>query len=244
MRQRGYLILPLIVMVWLLFDGDTPTKAGIWSIALLCVLMVIFDANSHRRIIHVAFQAMTEAPRMIGPITVACAIAGIIVLTGLGLRLSGILIDFADGNLLLGLILTMVIAVVLGMGMPTSAAYIILATLLSPGLVEMGTSIVAAHLFIIYCASKSAITPPVAIASYAAAVAGTGPWQTSLTAFKPGLSVFIFPYMFVFGLELLGDGTPLAIGYALVAVLLTLIWLRVGNAMWTEPSRRSAKIGK
>jgi TRAP-type uncharacterized transport system fused permease subunit len=116
----------------------------------------------------------------------------------------------------------MVMAVFLGMGMPTSGAYVVLATLLVPALVTMlvphyqeslGLSaqaaapiaLVAAHMFIIFCASKSSITPPVAIASYAAAaIANSDPWKTSVTAFRIGLPIFIIPYMFVYGPQLMG----------------------------------------
>jgi TRAP-type uncharacterized transport system fused permease subunit len=160
-------------------------------------------------------------------------IAGIIVMTGLGLRLSSIILNFADGHLLLALVLTMLVAVVLGMGMPTSAAYIILAALLVPGLEELGVSVVAAHLFIIYCASKSAITPPVAVASYAAAaVANTDPWRTSLIAFRLGLSVFIIPYMFVYGPELLMDGSLLAVSWSFVTASFGVIVLSATTTAW------------
>lgn len=237
LSRHGHLTLPLALMIYLLFQGYTPTRAGFWAIVSLLALVVAFDANCRRNIHRILFRAMTEAPRMIAPVTVACAvggmIAGIIVMTGLGLRLSSIILGFSGGSLMIALLLTMVVSVVLGMGMPTSAAYIILAALLAPGIVELGAPVVAAHLFIIYCASKSAITPPVAVASYAAAaVAGTDPWKTSLTAFRLGLSVFIIPYMFVFGPELLGYGTVPAIMWTFATATLGVVVLSAATVGW------------
>lgn len=235
--RHGYLLTPLVVMVMLLFQGYTPTKAGFWSIVCLFALVVVFDRDARWRIHRIVFRAMVDAPRMIAPVTIACAIggmiAGIIVMTGLGLRLSSIILGFSGGHLLVAMILTMIVAVVLGMGMPTSAAYIILAALLAPGLVEMGAGLVAAHMFIIYCASKSAITPPVAVASYAAAaVADTDPWRTSLIAFRLGLSVFIIPYMFVYGEELLMYGTPGAVIWTFLTASFGVVALSAATTVW------------
>jgi TRAP transporter 4TM/12TM fusion protein len=239
LRKQGYLILSLVVLVWFLVEGYTPTKAGFWALVTLTGLIIVFDAENRRRIVMVLYEAMTEAPRMIAAVTVACAvggmIAGIIVMTGLGLRLSTIILDFSFGFTLIALILTMIVCVVLGMGMPTSAAYIILAALLAPGLAKMGIPIMAAHFFIIYCAAKSAITPPVAVASYAAAaVAGTDPWRTSLVAFKLGLSVFIIPYMFVYGPELLGIGAPLEVLWTFVTASFGIFALSVASSGWLK----------
>ena len=237
LRQRGYLVLPLVVLVWFLFEGYTPTKAGFWTLTTLAGLIVALDRENRRRIFAVIFQAMTEAPRMIAAVTIACAvggmIAGIIVMTGLGLKLSGIILDISGGYSLAALIMTMVVCVILGMGMPTAAAYIILAALLAPGLAKMGVPLAAAHFFIIYCAAKSAITPPVAVASYAAAaVAGTDPWQTSLIAFKLGLSVFIIPYMFVYGPPLLGTGSVGEVAWTLLTASSGIFALSVASAGW------------
>ena len=237
LRKRGYLMLSIAVLVGFLFQGYSPTMAGFWALVALTGLIVVFDSESRRRIVAIVFQAMTEAPRMIAPVTVACAIggmiAGIIVMTGLGLKLSGIILDFSGGQVLIALVLTMIVCVILGMGMPTAAAYIILAALLAPGLSQMGVPLAAAHFFIIYCAAKSAITPPVAVASYAAAaVAGTDPWRTSIVAFRLGLSVFIIPYMFVFGPPLLGVGSAGEVAWALATASFGIFTLSVASSGW------------
>lgn len=222
LARQGYLILAIVSMIWLLYQGYTPARAAIGAIGTLVVLLVLFDARNRRNILSVLGRAMTDAPRLIGPVTVACATGGLIVgvvsQTGLGLRISDIVLMAAGNSLFLTLVLTMICAVILGMGLPTSGAYIILAALLAPGIVAMDVPLIAAHMFIIYCASKSGITPPVAIASFAAAaVANTDPWRTSLIAFRIGLSIFIIPYMFVYGPALLGDGTPWEITRAFVS---------------------------
>jgi TRAP transporter 4TM/12TM fusion protein len=237
-RRQGYLVIPVIVLLWYLVQGYTPTASGFWAVVSLAALTFALDpANRSTKIFRVVGEAMVEAPKLIASITVACAIggilAGIIMMTGLGIRISNIILDVSGEMVLLALFLTMIVAVILGMGLPTSAAYIILAALLAPGLVKLGVSVVAAHLFIIYCAAKSSITPPVAIASYAAAaVAGSDPWRTSLIAFRLGLPVFIIPYMFVFGEELLTYGNPLSVIWSIATATLGIMALSVAIIGW------------
>lgn len=237
LKRQGYLLLSIGAMIWILLDGWTPTMAAVGAIATLFVLLLIFDPSARRRIVFIVWEALTSAPRLVAPVVVACAIGGLLVgligLTGLGLRLSGIILMLAQGNLLIMLILTMIMGVILGMGMPTSGAYIILAALLAPGLINAGVDILAAHMFIIYAAAKSSITPPVAIASYAAAaVANSDPWKTSLTAFRLGLSVFIIPFMFVYGPALLGLGAPTEIAVAVVTASIGIAALSVACIGW------------
>ncbi|WP_083191544.1 TRAP transporter permease [Salipiger sp. CCB-MM3] len=225
LAQRGYLFISIGVMIWVLVEGFTPARAAVWAIASLAGMVLILDGANRRRFLDVCLEAMIEAPRMIGSVAVACALGGILVgvisQTGLGLRMSTIVLTLAGDSTLLLLALTMVMAIVLGMGMPTSGAYVILAALLAPALVKAGIPLIAAHLFILYCAGISTITPPVAIAAYAAAaVAGTSPWTTSTMAFRLGISSFIIPFMFVYGPPLLGDGTPLQVALSLATALL------------------------
>lgn len=216
LRQRGYLLAPPAAMMWFLFEGYTPTMAGFWSVMTLLGLSIVLDSDNRRNFLHILYQAGTEAPKLIGPVAVACAVGGIIagvtLTTGLGLKISHLVLIASGGQLWIALLLTLVFSIFLGMGMPTSGAYIVLAALLAPGLVELGANQLAAHLFIIFAAASASITPPVAIASYAAAaVAGTQPWETSMTALRLGLSIFIIPFMFIFRLELLGQGSPMDI---------------------------------
>lgn len=237
LKQRGYLLISIGVMLYLLIDGWTPTTAAVYAIASLLGLLIVFDSENRRRIHKVCWDAMVRAPQMVAAVTIACAVGGILVglitLTGLGLRMSTIILDFSGGYLIVILVLTMIMGVILGMGMPTSGAYIILAALLAPGLEQAGVQILAAHMFIMYVAAKSSITPPVAIASYAAAaIAGTDPWKTSLLAFKLGLSVFIIPYMFVYGPALLGLAPPLEVAGVFVTAVVGIFALSVACIGW------------
>jgi TRAP transporter 4TM/12TM fusion protein len=237
LKRQGYLLVAILVMIGALMDGRTPTTAAVWAIAALVLLLVTLDPVNRRRILRVCWQAMAEAPRLVAAVTVACAVGGMLVgiigQTGLGLRLSGLILDAAGGHTLVLLVLTTIMGIVLGMGMPTSGAYIIMAALLAPGLVEGGVPLLAAHMFIMWVASKSSITPPVAIASYAAAaVAGSDPWRTSWVAFRLGLSIFLIPYMFVFGPALLGMGEPLAVVLAVMTASLGIFALSVAIVGW------------
>ena len=145
-----------------------------------------------------------------------CALAGIMIgmlsLTGLGLKFSSLLVSLSQGNIVILLVLTMVAGLILGMGMTTTSVYIVLSVLVAPALVEMGIPDLAAHLFVFYFGILSAITPPVAMASYAAAsVAKDDPMKLGIAAWRLGLSGYILPFIFIFSPELLMLGEPLAI---------------------------------
>ncbi|HET6468656.1 MAG TPA: DUF3394 domain-containing protein, partial [Geminicoccaceae bacterium] len=145
-------------------------------------------------------------------VALACACAGIVIgviaLTGLGLTFTGIVIQAAQNTLVPALILTMIAGIILGMGMPTTPAYIVQVALLVPALVTLGVELAAAHMFVFYFAILSAITPPVAMAVYAAnGISRAGLWDTSVTAVKLGLTGYIIPFMFVFGPSLLMIGS-------------------------------------
>lgn len=145
-----------------------------------------------------------------------CACAGIIVgvisLTGVGARFSSLLLDLAATSQLLALFFAMCIAILLGMGMPTNAAYAVAASVVAPGLVQLGIPTLTAHFFVFYFAVLSAITPPVARASYAAAgISGANPMATSVTSFKFGLAAFIVPFMFFYNSAILMEGDAIDI---------------------------------
>jgi len=165
-----------------------------------------------------AVRALELTARMSIQITAVCACAGIIVgvisLTGVGARFSSLLLGVADSpwlpeefGLLLAMVFAMIISIILGMGMPTTAAYAIAASVVAPGLIQLGIPVLIAHFFVFYFAVISAITPPVALASYAAAaISGSDPLRTSITSFKLGLAAFIVPYMFFYSPALLMEG--------------------------------------
>jgi TRAP-type uncharacterized transport system fused permease subunit len=149
-------------------------------------------------------------------IATACAASGIIVgilsITGLGSKLSTLIITASNGSLIIALILTMLTSIVLGMGLPTTAAYLVLASVVVPALVKMGTSLLAAHMFVFFFGCISTITPPVALASYVAAgIAKADLNKVGWTAFKYGLVSFILPFLFVYSPSLLLEGSGLTV---------------------------------
>ena len=134
-------------------------------------------------------------------------IVGVISLTGVGARFASMLLGIADASHFLALFFAMCISILLGMGMPTTAAYAVAASVVAPGLQQIGIPPLVAHFFVFYYAVLSAITPPVALAGYAAsAIANTDPLKTAMTSFKFGLSAFIVPFMFFYSPALLMDG--------------------------------------
>ncbi len=167
-------------------------------------------------------EMMLETARNVLPVVAAVAIAGMLIgvltLTGMALKLSGLILDAGGDSLLLVLLLTMVASFVLGLGMPTSAAYLLLAILIAPALERFGLPIIAAHMFIFYYGLLSAITPPVALAAYAgASIAGAGPNETAFESIRLGFVKVVAPFLFVYAPELLLIGTPAGIVLATVA---------------------------
>jgi TRAP transporter 4TM/12TM fusion protein len=207
-----HLFLPLIGIVYFLMKGYTPLLAGFYAVLLTIVISMVRKATRmNPRKVYAALEAGALAAL---PVAAACAAAGIVIgvvnLTGLGLRFSSLIINLSGGSLLVALVLTMFASLILGMGLPTTPAYVIQAALAVPALVNLGVPIIAAHLFCLYFAVISAITPPVALAAYAGAT-------------RLGLAAYIIPYMFVYGPALLTIGEPLdvllAAGTALVGVV-------------------------
>lgn len=158
-------------------------------------------------------------------ISVICAAAGIIVgmisLTGLGVKMGAVIMLIAKNNELIALVLTAITAMILGMGMPGVAAYVIVASTIAPALIKLGVPMIAAHLFAYYYSQMSAITPPVALSSYAAAaVAGSGLWETGWVGFKMAAAGLIVPFMFIYSPALLlTEGTALRIIWSIMTAL-------------------------
>jgi len=170
-------------------------------------------------------RALNLTSTMAVQLIAVCACAGIIVgvigLTGVGLRFSSMLLQVADTSQFLALLFAMGISLLLGMGMPTTAAYAVAASVVAPGLIRLGIEPLVAHFFVFYFAVVSAITPPVALAAYAgAAIAGSKALPTSITAFKLGLAAFIVPFMFFYSPTLLMLGSwPLIVQSVITACL-------------------------
>ncbi|GAE28586.1 TRAP-type uncharacterized transport system [Halalkalibacter wakoensis JCM 9140] len=228
---KGHLILPLVVLVFLLVGPQMPPpEAAFWgivSVPFICLL---------RKETRMSFsnikEAIVQGMRLSLVVAAACACAGIVIgvinMTGMGLRFSGILIELSGGHLFLLLLLTMIASIVMGMGLPPVASYIILAVLAAPAITQLGVPSMAAHMFIFYYGVLSGITPPVAIAAYAASgIAKTNPMSTSITAVRLAAVAFIVPFMFVYGPALIFQGTVFTILLASVTALIGIYALAV-----------------
>lgn len=199
--KKGAFLLfaPLSIVVMLLL-GFSPIKAS--YIAVLIVIVASFLRKETRLNMTKLINALEGGAMGAISLIAACAVAGIIVgtvtLTGLGLKFSEFIIVLARGKLYLALILTMLASIVMGMGMPTTALYIILGTMVAPAIEQMGVPTIAAHLFIFYFGCFAGLTPPVALSSYlAASIAKADAMKTALTGLKLALTAFILPYIFV-----------------------------------------------
>ena len=210
--QHGYLLLPLVVLLYAIMGrGESPFRAALYGLGV-AVVVSLFRADTRltlRRII----GAMEEGGKRTIEIGVSCAAAGIIVgilaLTGLGGKFSEVLINLTGGNLLLALFGTMIAAIILGTGLPTTAAYAIGASVLAPALIKLGALPLAAHMFLFYFSVISAVTPPVAFASFAAASIAKAPmWDTSIESMRFGIAGYIVPFMLVYGSSLLVGVAP------------------------------------
>ena len=212
--KNGYLAFPLVLIIVILALGYSIVFVAMAAIATTFALSFIRRAT--RLSPRALMAALERSIRTAVPLSMTCACAGIIIgsvyITGLSWRLSYSIVDVAGGQLWLVLLFTMILAIVLGMGLTTSAVYITLVAIIIPVLVEMGVEPMAAHLFALYFGILSCITPPVALASYAAAgVADTSPMKAGWEASKIGLIGFFVPFLFVYAPELLLIGSPFGI---------------------------------
>ncbi len=212
--ERGHLFGPIVVIVGALLWGYSAQFSALCGILSVVPLALLRKGTRKEVTFGRIVESLADGARNAVIVAMACATAGIVIgviaQTGLGLTFTGIVKAVSQDSLVLALILTMVAGIVLGMGMPTTPAYIVQVALLVPALVRLGVQVEAAHLFVLYFAILSAITPPVAIAVYAACGIARSPiWDTSVTAVKLALPGYIIPFMFVFGpsLLLIGDWT-------------------------------------
>lgn len=232
--RQIYLFIPILILIFALFLGYSVIRAG--TLATISAAVVSW-LTPHRMGIRAILKAFELAGVMSIQIISVCACAGIIVgvisLTGVGARFSSMLLDIADASQLIALFFAMCIAILLGMGMPTTAAYAVAASVVAPGLVNLGIPMLTAHFFVFYFAVVSAITPPVALASYAAAgISGSNPMATSVASFKIGISAFVVPFMFFYNSAILMDGTWLEIVRAGGTALIGVFFLSSGIQGW------------
>ena len=221
-------------LILILLMGATPFRAVSWS--LLVVLVVSLFHIKTRVGISGVFKAMENAGHsgvsLIAAASCVGIILGVVTLTGVGSKLPGVLLPLAKTNLILALFLLMISTIILGMGLPSSVCYLLVAILIGPGLLELGVVPLAAHFFIFYFGMMSMVTPPVALAAYtAAAIADSGIMKTAFAAFRFALVGFALPYAFVLRPELLwlsaDGGSP-----QLWIVLMNLFWTLVGTVIF------------
>ncbi len=231
--KRLYLLAPLLFLIVVLsVMGKTVARAGLYTI-LVTLLIVMLDKKyrlNWKKLVQVCVSAAKSAV----PVAVACAMAGIIsgivMGTGVGFRLSTVLIEASQGIPLLLLLLTMVVSLFMGMGIPTISAYLVLAILVAPALTQMGFSPLASHLFIFFFGCISVITPPVALASYAGAgIAGCSPTKAGARAFRLAICAFILPFLFCYNETLLAQGAWYDILWSMASALVGVYCLACGQ---------------
>ena len=230
--KRGYLFLPIVTLVVLMSMGRTPAYAAIYAIVTAIVVSMF---HKDTRLTPKTFtEALENGAKNTMGVAIACAIAGVIVgivtLTGLGQDLLNMLMVVAGTSKLLALFLTMISCIVLGMGVPTTANYVIMATITAPIVMNMGVPMLAAHMFVFYFGIVADITPPVALAAYAgAAIAKADPFKTGLIATKLAITAFIVPYIFAFNpAMLLIDTNALEVIQIAITSLIGIFGVSVG----------------
>ncbi len=235
LKTGAQFIIPLLVLIIYLVIS-TPQRAAFWGFIAIIILYVINLAwkRDFRSLKNILF-VMEAGSRQALPIITACAVAGVVVgvisLTGLGFMLTGYLMTIGGTNLLFVLIISMVTSIILGMGLPVTACYIVLAVLAAPAMVELGVDPVAAHLFIIYFGVLSGITPPVALAAYVGAgIAEAKPMSVAVEACKIGVVAFFLPYMFLYNpVLLLHDVTAMKLTISLVGAIIGCVAIAAGT---------------
>ncbi len=231
-KERGHLVLPLIAIIYLLLKGVTPTFAAFYGIFIAIAASLL--RKSTRMSFRSLLAAMEAGAKSSVGVAMATAVVGFIVgvssLTSLGITLGDNLVSLAHGNLLLTLILAMITAIILGMGMPTTAVYIVAATIAAPSLVKLGVAPLAAHLFVFYFGNISNVTPPVALAAFTGAgIAGADPNKVGWTAARLAIAGFIIPYIWIYSPALIAQGN--AVGILLAAVTATVGVVALGSAV-------------
>jgi len=230
-----YLAIPLVGLVYTLSAGYTAFRAAF--IAVVLSVAVSFLRKETRLTPAKAIEALDKGGRDMILIALTTAASGIIIgavgLTGLALRFTSLVLSFSDAGLIFPLALTMVACLILGMGMPAAPAYIIVAALAIPSLIQLGVSTLAAHMFAFYFAVLSNVTPPVAMAAYAgASIAGSPMFRTGVIASKLAFTGFLIPFLFVYGPPLLLKGSVPEILWASLTAILGVVCLASGLQGW------------
>ncbi|HAO57576.1 MAG TPA: C4-dicarboxylate ABC transporter, partial [Alphaproteobacteria bacterium] len=218
--SNGWLfIVPLIAISWSLLDGYTPAYSAVYG--LMAVFAVSMLKSATRLDPKAIYETLAVAATRMIPVVGACAAAGLVIggitMTGLASKFSYLVFAIAGDNLYLSVCVAAAVTLLLGLGMPTPSAYILAAVLISPVLYDLGLPTLPSQLFLFYFAVMSALTPPVAVAAYAAsAIANANPLEIAVNAVKISVGAFVVPFAFLFNNALLLDGTPTEIVFSFV----------------------------
>jgi TRAP transporter 4TM/12TM fusion protein len=242
-------IVPLVVLIYLLVNNISPTRVGFWAIISVIAVtalragftLIVLDPQNGKPLtfdrlrdaviggLKLMAQALELGARNAVAVSVACAVAGIIVgvvgLTGLGLKFSSMMISMSGGSLVLALIFVLIASLILGMGLPVTAAYIVLIVLVGPALSnEFGVPLLIAHLVVFWYSQDSNVTPPIALAGFAgAAIAGSKPMETSIQAWKYAKGLYLIPAFMVFNPEIIMGGETWYVIWTGVLVIIGLV---------------------
>lgn len=227
--RNGWLfIIPLIAISWSLLDGYTPSYSAIYG--LIAVFAISFLRPSTRLGLNAIYETLALAAVRMIPVAGACAAAGLVIggitMTGLASKFSFLVFVIAGDSLYLSVLVAAGVTLLLGLGMPTPSAYILAAVLISPVIYKLGIAVLPAQLFLFYFAVMSALTPPVAVAAYAAsAIANANPLQIAVNAVKIAVGAFVVPFAFLFNNALVLQGTPTEIASAFIFAAIGLAFI-------------------
>lgn len=234
MVRYGYMLLPLVIIIAALLSGLTPQRAALFGIG--SAYLVSFVRKETRLNLRQTVKMLEQGARVALPVIAAVAtagiIAGVVSMTGLGSKFAAGIIALAGGTLILALFFTMIACIVLGMGLPTTANYVVTATIAAPVLInEFGLAAIAVHMFVFYFGIVADITPPVCLAAYAGAgIARANPFKTGVIAVKLAIAAFIIPYIFVYNpILVLVDVAPIPLIIAIATALIGM--MAVSSAM-------------
>jgi TRAP transporter 4TM/12TM fusion protein len=228
MKRNWFMLLPLLVIMGTIMYGFTPQRAALFGIisAFLVSLIRKETRMSLRQTVNVLEQGTRVALPVIAAVATAGVIAGVVSMTGLGSKFAAGVIALSNGYLILALVFTMIACLILGMGLPTTANYVVTATIAAPVLInEFGVAPIAAHMFVFYFGIAADITPPVCLAAYAGAgIAGANPFKTGMNAVKLAIAAFIVPYIFIYNPILVMVDVKLSmLVFSVVAALIGMI---------------------
>lgn len=228
MLRYGYMLLPLIVIIGAVMLGYTPQRAAIYGIIVAYLVSLVRKESrmSFRKTIYVFEQGARVALPVIAAVATAGIIAGVVSITGLGAKFATGIIALSGGHLFLALFFTMIACLILGMGLPTTANYVVTATIAAPALINgFDLAPIAVHMFVFYFGIVADITPPVSLAAYAGAgIAQANPFKSGITAVKLAIAAFIIPYIFVYDpILVLVDVTPIPLIVSIVTAILGMV---------------------